>query len=88
MNRTLLAFLAVCLLLPTVALGQSDDAAYCAALTNTYRRYLGNSAEGKMVPDVSVSIAIDNCQKGKFAEGIPVLEKRLRDGRFTLPKRT
>ena len=88
MNRTLLALLAACLLLPTVAGAQSDDAAYCAALTNLYRRYLGNSAEGKMLPDVSVSVAIDNCQKGNFAAGIPVLEKKLRDGRFTLPKRS
>jgi hypothetical protein len=87
MNRTLLACFAVCLLLPTVARAQSDDAAYCGALTNTYRRYLGNSAEGKMVPDVSIAVAMDKCQKGNFAEGIPVLEAKLKANGFTLPKR-
>jgi hypothetical protein len=31
--------------------------------------------------------AIDQCERGNTAEGIPVLEKKLRDARFTLPKR-
>lgn len=31
---------------------------------------------------------MDECAKGNYAAGIPVLEKKLRDARFTLPKRT
>ena len=32
--------------------------------------------------------AIDACERGNTAAGIPVLEKRLTDQRFTLPKRS
>ena len=31
--------------------------------------------------------AIDDCNKGNTAAGIPVLEKKLRSNGFTLPKR-
>jgi hypothetical protein len=31
---------------------------------------------------------MDQCDRGNTAAGIPVLEKKLRDARFTLPKRT
>jgi hypothetical protein len=31
--------------------------------------------------------AISDCQRGDTAAGIPVLEQKLRDGGFTLPKR-
>jgi hypothetical protein len=31
---------------------------------------------------------MDQCEKGNHAQGIPPLEKKLRDGRFTLPKRS
>ena len=69
---------------PVVA--QGNDAAYCAELAALYRRYLGNTGEGRQFPDVTASVAMDDCQRGNIAAGIPVLEKRLRDSRFTLPK--
>ena len=85
----LIALLLVGSLLPVVAQAQAsaNDMAYCAELSNLYRRYLGNSGEGRQFPDVSASVAMDDCQKGNTAAGIPVLEKKLRDARFTLPKR-
>ena len=88
MRRKLLPGLVLGLILSTQAPAWADDMKYCADLTALYRRYLGNTAEGKQFPDVTVSVAIDECQKGNTAAGIPVLEKKLRDGRFTLPKRT
>jgi hypothetical protein len=66
----------------------SDDMAYCAQLSALYRRYLGNTSEGKTLPDVTAGTAISECERGNTASGIPVLEKKLRDARFTLPKRT
>lgn len=80
------AAVAVLLVLTAPAQAQGDDVAYCAQLADLYRRYLGNLGE-RSFPDVSASVAIDDCQKGNTAAGIPVLEKKLRDGRFTLPKR-
>jgi hypothetical protein len=68
---------------PTAA----DDTAYCAQLSALYRRYLGNTGEGRTFPDVAAATAMDQCDRGNTAAGIPVLEKKLRDARFTLPKR-
>ena len=79
--------LAALVLCPMPAAAQKSDAAYCAELSSLYRRYLGNSAEGRNLPDVAASVAMEDCRKGNTAAGIPVLEKKLRDGRFTLPSR-
>ena len=87
MKRILLPLVALAFALPNTSLAQSDDAAYCAQLSALYRRYLGNTGEGRQFPDVAASVAMDDCQKGNTAAGIPVLEKKLRDARFTLPKR-
>ena len=65
-----------------------DDMAYCAQLSALYRRYLGNTGEGRTFPDVAAATAISDCERGNTAAGIPVLEKKLRDARFTLPKRS
>lgn len=88
MRRKLLPGLVLGLLLAAPASAWADDMRYCADLSALYRRYLGNSGEGKMFPDVAAGVAISDCEKGNTAAGIPVLEKKLRDGRFTLPKRT
>jgi hypothetical protein len=88
MNRRLVLLLSL-LLAPSIpAFAQSDDAAYCAALADLARRYLGSTADGRNVPDLNTTLAITDCQKGNTAAGIPVLEKKLRDARFTLPKRS
>jgi hypothetical protein len=87
MMRKLVPLVALALALPATGRAQGDDMAYCAELSNLYRRYLGNTGEGRQFPDVSAGVAMDECQKGNTAAGIPVLEKKLRDARFTLPKR-
>jgi len=68
---------------PTAA----GDMAYCADLSALYRRYLGNTGEGRSFPDVAAATAMSECERGNTAAGIPVLEKKLLNGRFTLPKR-
>ena len=78
--------LGLCLILTAEARAQANDMAYCADLSNLYRRYLGNVGE-RVIPDATAAVAMDECQKGNTAAGIPVLEKKLRDARFTLPKR-
>jgi hypothetical protein len=82
-----LMLLGLCLILTAEAHAQANDMAYCAELSNLYRRYLGNVGE-RVFPDVTSAVAMDECQKGNTATGIPVLEKKLRDARFTLPKRS
>ena len=86
MATKLLTFgLCLCLVLPLPA--RADDRTYCAQLSDLYRRYLGNVGE-RVFPDVTASVAMDDCARGNTAAGIPVLEKKLRDARFTLPKRS
>ncbi len=88
MKRILLALSAIALL-PVLAAAQSDDAAYCAQLSSLAQRFVGGSGgEGRSMPDLATAAAIEECRKGNYAFGIPYLEKRLRDVRVTLPKRS
>ena len=88
MRAKLYLVLGLCLWLTAEAHAQAaDDTAYCAQLSALYRRYLGNTGEGRTFPDVAAGTAMDQCERGNTAAGIPVLEKKLRDARFTLPKR-
>ena len=69
--------------LAPLAQAQSDGKAYCAQLSELYRRYV-QTATGRRV-DVEALQALDDCTKGKDAAAIPVLEKRLRDAKITPP---
>jgi hypothetical protein len=82
----LLAALVALPLEPGVA--QTDDATYCRTLGELATRYLGKRIDGATKPDVDTLIAIDRCQKGDTATGIAMLEKKLVDGGFSLPKRS
>jgi hypothetical protein len=74
--------------LPAAASAQGDDAAYCAALSAMANRYLvSNTGNGTGQPDLEVREATVACSAGQYARGIPVLERKLRAGRFTLPTR-
>jgi len=88
----LLPIVGLCLILTAEARAQAPlptgDMAYCADLSDIYRRYLGQSTARSKIPDVSASAAMNECEKGNTAAGIPVLEDKLINGRFTLPKRT
>jgi hypothetical protein len=73
---------------PAPLLAQPDDAAYCASLSALASRYLvGGTSQGRGVPDLDTSTAIDQCRRGNTAAGIPVLERKLRSNGFSLPKR-
>jgi hypothetical protein len=74
-------------LLPVATSAQSTDAEYCAKLADLALRYLGKQILGESKPDVPTVVAIDRCQKGDTAAGIPILEAKLRNGGFTLPAR-
>jgi hypothetical protein len=88
MNIRCFLLAAVAVALPAPLLAQADDAAYCASLAALASRYLvGGTSEGRGVPDLDTSTAIDQCRKGNTAAGIPVLEQKLRSNGFTLPKR-
>ncbi|MBL6652154.1 MAG: hypothetical protein ISP49_11210 [Reyranella sp.] len=87
MNRKPLLLLGLCLASMAGAEARADDMAYCASLSDMYKRYLGQSSNRGPIPDAAASNAMTECQKGNTAAGIPVLEKRLTDARFTLPKR-
>ena len=76
-----LAFAAAALL---TSAGRADDKAYCAELSSLYRKYVQNSPGRQF--DVEASVALDQCQKGNTAAAIPVLEKKLRESGFSLPK--
>ena len=80
--------LAVLASVPLAASAQSDDGAYCAALSMLANRYLvSGTGNGSGEPDLEVREATVACSAGQYARGIPVLERKLRDGRFTLPRR-
>ena len=70
------------------AAAQSDDAAYCAKLGDYARRYLGDpSGNGNTRPDFDILEGIEACNKGRTAEGIAILEKKIRSKGFTPPAR-
>jgi hypothetical protein len=81
-KRIFVALVLVLSPLPALA----DDASYCASLSELALKYLSyNSKRG--VPDGDVAGAVDQCQRGNYASGIPALERKLRANGFTLPKR-
>ncbi len=83
-----LLVLSVLASLPFAASAQSSDGEYCAALSTLANRYLvSGTGNGNGQPDLEVREATIACSAGQYARGIPVLERKLRDARFTLPKR-
>jgi hypothetical protein len=86
MRRVLALALSAGVSTPVAA--QVDDATYCRQLAALALRYTGGAGgEGRLAADLSTVGAIDDCNKGKYASGIPVLERKLRSNGFTLPKR-
>ena len=82
MKRVLIGLVLLLSPLPAMA----DDAAYCEKLSDLALRYLSYNAR-RGVPDADVAAAVDQCQKGNTAAAIPTLERKLRNGGFTLPQR-
>jgi hypothetical protein len=80
--------------LPLVAQAQAtsraEDLRYCAVLSELYVRYVGRSEAGPNAPvrpDVNGGVALAKCKEGDAAAAIPILERKLRNGGFTLPPR-
>jgi hypothetical protein len=88
MNKQLLALLALAVALPGSVSAKSDDAAYCTSLSQLYRHYLGDSTMEDVIVDVEGATAIAQCDTGKSAAAIGVLEKKLRNVGATLPRRS
>ena len=83
----------ILLLVPLVALApgpglaQGSDATYCAKLGELVTKYIGKQINGQNRPDSESLVAMDRCDHGDTAAGIPILEKKLKNGGFTLPPR-
>ena len=84
MKRILLPIWAFAVAASLAPSARADDKAYCAELSSLYRKYVQNSPGRQF--DVEASVALDQCQKGNTAAAIPVLEKKLRESGFSLPK--
>ncbi len=91
--------LVVFLLLPVAAQAQGKpyggyataDMEYCARLSELYIRYVGRAEGGPSAPvppDVVGGTALAQCKEGRTDEAIPVLERKLRNARITLPPRS
>ena len=89
--KTTLTCLVVCasLALPFAAMAALTDAQYCEALSVEYRKLNTQATSGPEADAMAQckAEAIDDCNKGNTAAGIPVLEKALKDGKATLPSR-
>ena len=84
MKRILLPALAFGIAVLLAAAAQADDKAYCAQLSSLYRRYVQNSPGRQF--DAEAAVALEDCRKGNTGAAIPVLEKKLRESGFSLPK--
>jgi hypothetical protein len=73
---------------PAAAPVIGNDAAYCAKLADLAVRYTGRAGlDGRLAPTITTRTAIEECNRGNTAAGIPVLEKLLRSNGFALPDR-
>lgn len=68
-----------------------NDREYCAQLADMYERYVGSwdlgPAQETQRRDVEGRLAVDQCRAGNTVSSIPVLERKLLQQGFTLPKR-
>ncbi len=75
--------------LAVAASAQSNDAAYCAALSEKYTRYLDmDQGRGQQPQSLDARVAVQKCAAGDTADSIPVLENALKRAMLDLPPRT
>lgn len=85
MKRRLLLLVTLGSILPVPSsAAPENDKAYCDELSALYRRYVQN-APGRRF-DVEAAVALEDCRKGNAMAAIPVLEKKLTQSGFSLPK--
>jgi hypothetical protein len=67
------------------------DLDYCLRLSGLWLRFVGGNegSSGSLArrPDAEGRYAVERCEKGDPAAGIPILERKLVNNRFTLPPR-
>ncbi|SEP37975.1 hypothetical protein SAMN02990966_05508 [Rhodospirillales bacterium URHD0017] len=87
--KYVVAALAVALPVMAAAQTKMSDADYCKALSDKYQTYVSNMQSGRspMPESPDIRVAMDRCEKGDTAAGIPVLEQKLRNARIDLPSR-
>lgn len=69
---------------------RTADLRYCAQLSDLYIRYVGRSEAGPSTPvkpDVNGGVALAKCHEGDVTASIPILERKLLNAGFTLPRR-
>ncbi len=65
----------------------SPELAYCEEMFATFDRYLQpRDFDGNDRRDPMADLAIDLCRRGRLAEGIPILEQKLRRANWPLPR--
>jgi hypothetical protein len=92
MQRLLLLLLVAGVMISSAASAQGNaaDARYCGKLIKLYRTYVNNPDDPRPTyqsPVAAHELAIERCEAGNTAAGIPVLEKALQDIKMTLPSR-
>jgi len=88
MKRHLFLLAALGAFSPIAGMAQDGgDAAYCARLGELVTKYIGKQINGQNRPDSESLVAMDRCDHGDTVAGIPILEKKLKSGGFTLPPR-
>jgi hypothetical protein len=76
----------------SAAAADRSDQAYCEKLSDLYIRYIGHDLDyGRpgyyQRGSTEAQVAVAQCRAGNPAPAIPVLERTLRDNKFTLPSR-
>ncbi len=87
-----LALVAVIPVTTSAIAADRSDQAYCEKLSDLYVRYIGHDLDyGRhgYYPrgSIDAQVAVAQCRAGNPAPAIPVLERTLRDNKFTLPSR-
>jgi hypothetical protein len=74
---------------PLTVFAQSSDATYCKALSDKYMAFVENMQGHSQQPGgIEGNVAVEQCKEGNAAAAIPVLERKLRDAKIALPKRS
>jgi hypothetical protein len=85
--KIILSTAALALVLPFATAAHANDVTYCKALAAKYEATLVKTAGHNPSPGtVEGNVAAYQCNQGNTA-GIPVLERKLRNGKIELPAR-
>jgi hypothetical protein len=87
-TSTEMLMMAIVCALPLTAAAQSNDVAYCVALSSKYQRYVATNDPHYRTPTprTDVSNPMSSCQ-ADASRAIPILEKAPHDARVDLPSR-